>query len=154
MSELTENLKLIKYDTDDKITPTGFNENFTKIDQSIKELRYDYVVSEGTANGWRYRRWNSGIQECWTRVEVSFETNIAWGAIYRSSLDLYNQSYPVNFSSTPTLFRSFDSTMGTSWALACSGASATKTGGTMFANPMSIKESGYLSYYAIGWWKK
>ena len=29
----------------------------------------DYVVAQGTSGNWRYRKWNSGIAECWGQLE-------------------------------------------------------------------------------------
>ena len=29
----------------------------------------DYVVSEGTSGNWRYRKWASGVAECWGQLE-------------------------------------------------------------------------------------
>lgn len=29
----------------------------------------DYIVEQGTSNSWTYRKWNSGISECWGRIE-------------------------------------------------------------------------------------
>lgn len=154
MSELTANLGLIKPELSENVDPTVFNSNFETIDQEIKELKTDYVVATGNQNGWTWRRWASGLMECYARIKVSFQTNIKWRNIYRSETGLYNQTYPVPFVSTPVLVRSFDSDKGTSWALASSGASKTNTGGTMFANPVpNVKESGYLSFFAQGRWK-
>lgn len=30
-------------------------------------LKVDYIIEEGTKNGWDYRVWKSGIAECWMR---------------------------------------------------------------------------------------
>lgn len=30
----------------------------------------DYIVEQGTSGGWTYRKWNSGIAECWGRVPL------------------------------------------------------------------------------------
>ena len=154
MSTTTANLNLIKPEMSDNITPSVFNSNFETIDKEITELKKDYVIAYGTQNGWTYRRWNSGLMECYARISVSFTPNIKWGAIYRTETDLYKQTYPVAFVDTPVLVRSFDSDKGTSWALASSGASKTSTGGTMFANPVqNVTEKGYLSVFAQGRWK-
>ena len=33
----------------------------------------DYVVEEGESeSGWRYRKWNSGIAECWKKISMQF----------------------------------------------------------------------------------
>ena len=154
MATLTPNLQLIKPDGTDNISISDLNSNFETIDQAITDIKVDYVIAQGVQNGWTYRRWASGIQECWARVPVSFTTNIGWGTMYRTEVGLYKQTYPVTFVSTPTLIRSFDSDSGTSWALASSGASASSTGGTMFANPVKgSSERGYLSFHAKGRWK-
>lgn len=154
MSELTSHLGLIKPDLLENVDPNVFSSNFETIDKEVYNLKTDYVVAYGTQNGWTYRRWKSGLMECYARIKVSFTTNVKWYNIYRSEVGLYKQNYPVPFISTPVLTRSFDSEKGTSWALASSGASKTSTGGTMFANPSAnVHESGYLSFFAQGRWK-
>lgn len=154
MSTTTAKLGLIKPDLTDNVDPTVFNSNFETIDEKITEISVDYVVSTGVQNGWTYRRWASGLMDCYARIRVSFTTNVKWHNIYRSEVGLFNQTYPIPFVDTPVLVRSFDSTVGTSWALASSGATKTSTGGTMFANPSpNAKESGYLSFFAQGRWK-
>lgn len=71
MSSLTSNLNLVKYDVSDKITPLGYNQNFDKIDDAISKLQTDFIVSQGTQDVWRYRRWNSGLSELWCSVSLS-----------------------------------------------------------------------------------
>lgn len=75
MSTVTGNLSLVKYDVGDKVTPSGFNDNFTKIDEEITSLKKDYVASVGTQTvyntqgarkgTWNYRRWEGGLCEYW-----------------------------------------------------------------------------------------
>lgn len=155
MATVTTNLNLIKPELTDSVDVTVLNSNFETIDTAISEIKVDYVVATGSQNNWTYRRWASGLMECYARIPVTFTTNIQWHAIYRTEVGLYNQTYPVSFVETPVLVRSFDSTEGTSWALASTGASKTTTGGTMFANPSANRtESGYLSFFAQGRWKE
>ena len=33
---------------------------------AINELSVDYIVEQGTSGIWSYRKWNSGVSECWT----------------------------------------------------------------------------------------
>ena len=153
MAELTTNLGLIKPGTTENVNVMDINANWETIDKEITDLKTDYVVAYGTEKEWTYVRWDSGRMECYARIKVSFTTNIAWHALYRTNTGLYNQTYPVPFIDTPVLIRSFDSTKGTSWALASSGASKTNTGGTMFANVGKVSEAGYLSFLARGRWK-
>ena len=153
MSTVTEHLGLIKPDTTDNVDISAINSNMETLDKEITDLKTDYVIAYGTQNGWTYRRWDSGLMECYARIKVSFNTNIVWHNVWRSEVGLYQQTYPVPFISTPVLVRSFDSDKGTSWALASSGATKSTTGGTMFANANKVSEAGYLSFFAQGRWK-
>ena len=37
----------------------------------INNVEVDYVVEQGTKNGWYYRKWSSGFAECWYSATVS-----------------------------------------------------------------------------------
>ena len=45
------------------------------IDEKVKTLNLDYVVEQGTADGWIYRKWNSGIVECWGKKSYDYTTS-------------------------------------------------------------------------------
>ena len=52
----------------------------------------DYIVDQGTSGIWYYRKWNSGVAECWgTQTNVS-GTFADWGNIY--SYDIPSVSFP------------------------------------------------------------
>lgn len=42
----------------------------------------DHVVEQGTSGIWTYRKWSSGIAECWGRVTVASRTYAANGGYY------------------------------------------------------------------------
>ena len=50
---------------------TGINQNITEINSEIDDINAhitaekDYIVEQGTSGIWTYRKWNSGIAECW-----------------------------------------------------------------------------------------
>lgn len=47
----------------------------------------DYVVEEATSGIWTYRKWNSGIAECWGyTASSSIACTSAWGNGYYSAL--------------------------------------------------------------------
>lgn len=46
----------------------------------------DYIVEQGTSGIWTYRKWNSGIAECWGRISISGLTT--------------NTSLPFTFANT------------------------------------------------------
>lgn len=62
-------------------------------DKEIKEK--DYVIEQGTSDFWIYRKWNSGIAECWGTATAKINTEPkAWGNVYYF---------------TPTIFKNFPS---------------------------------------------
>ena len=79
--------------------------NFTipKGDKGDNGSPNDYVVQLGTTNGWTWRKWNSGIKECWG----TFDVNITDGT--PKSLDGFKYSntqsiaYPFSFTEAPTV---------------------------------------------------
>lgn len=71
------------------------------VDKSLKEWMYqvtssaDYIVEQGTSGIWTYRKWSSGIAECWGTERKTTAIATAWGnAYYSSSL---STSFPTNF---------------------------------------------------------
>lgn len=64
----------------------------------------DFVIQQGVSGIWTYRKWKSGIAECWCRKTVSATLNNAWGSLYTSgALTALNVSYPFTFSAVPTV---------------------------------------------------
>ena len=64
----------------------------------------DYVISRGTSGIWTYRKWKSGIAECWGRKSVSTAISNAWGSLYTSgTLTALNVSFPFTFAAVPTI---------------------------------------------------
>ena len=46
----------------------------------------DYVVEQGTSGIWTYRKWSSGIVECWGAQSYSnISVSSAWGSVYESA---------------------------------------------------------------------
>ena len=46
----------------------------------------DYVAEQGASGIWTYRKWDSGIVECWGALSCSnIEVSSAWGGVYEST---------------------------------------------------------------------
>lgn len=58
----------------------------------------DYIVEQGTSDSWIYRKWNSGIAECW-------KNSIATGTTTMTAANNVYYSDPITFS-IPDLFSS------------------------------------------------
>ncbi len=42
----------------------------------------DYIVEQGTSGIWTYRKWNSGIAECWGRTDIVVPTSGAYAVAF------------------------------------------------------------------------
>lgn len=122
------------------------------------ETADDYVVEHGTNGIWTYRKWNSGIAECWgTRENVSTSftawTN-GWYYAYFSG-----QNFPFTFTDIPVITQHCSSAGNDIYATGASIgnfgglASTTNTGGTTLYRAGSGTVSVTVRYYAIGKWK-
>ena len=64
----------------------------------------DFVVEQGTSGIWTYRKWASGIAECWGTSDIVTITSWnQWGGMYTASNAIPAYYYPVQFSAPPML---------------------------------------------------
>lgn len=70
-------------DEDDGVTPIehGGTGAITGYDALRNLGAVDYVVEQGVSGIWIYRKWNSGIAECWTNTSLSLTGSTANGAL-------------------------------------------------------------------------
>lgn len=63
----------------------------------------DYITAQGEANGFTWRKWASGVAECWklhTDTGVTIQT--AWGSVFESATTYGSISYPSGlFTNAP-----------------------------------------------------
>lgn len=64
----------------------------------------DYVVEQGTSGVWTYRKWASGIAECWGEI---LRTTSNWGVSYLFSgggvFTVVNEPFPFEFTSVNSI---------------------------------------------------
>ena len=62
----------------------------------------DFPIEEGTDDIWSYRKWHSGIAECWGLYAITgAEVRTAWGSVYETAVN-YQKSFPQGlFIDTP-----------------------------------------------------
>lgn len=63
----------------------------------------DYVTEVGTGNGWRYRKWHSGLGECWKTVSITAQTNSSDAGGYVSASAADPGNFPFTFASVPNV---------------------------------------------------
>lgn len=62
--------------------------------QTIVGAKADFIVEQGTDGIWTYRKWNSGIAECWTYIEGNTASDGGWSI---------NPTLPSFFNSTQVI---------------------------------------------------
>ena len=61
----------------------------------------DYVIEQGTSGIWTYRKWNSGVAECWGTTSVTVTLSTVATYYHRGTASF---SLPTNlFNSAPTI---------------------------------------------------
>ena len=106
-------------------------------DAAAELTAVDYVVEQGTSGIWTYRKWNSGIAECWGITNsATFSMTTNWGgAYYASGTATTNIYFPSGlFTTTPVV-------------------SITRTGsgggsGLVLASPHTVNTTS-IAFYAI-----
>lgn len=73
-----------------------------ELQDSIADAKADYIVEQGTDGIWTYRKWNSGIAECWGTYTgtVSYTSNSGACGGYRATIQ--SISFPFEFISSPS----------------------------------------------------
>ena len=103
----------------------------------------DYVIEQGS----NYRKWASGIKECWLNVSnQTANINTKDGSLYRGT---YSWSYPITFSSVPIVICShFYATASNSWGGVGSVGISSATLYGLDTSPHTTKCT--IGAYAIG----
>ena len=117
----------------------------------------DYITEEGTDGIWTYRKWNSGIAECWG---TSNQTNVAATTKWPNASMYYgiltNVSFPSGlFTSTATSCHLFGRiTGGNGWLTQNTNMSSSTVGQVYVITPASITLTNVnINIYATGRWK-
>ena len=116
----------------------------------------DYVIAQGSSGNWRWRKWNSGVAECWQRYGFTAPKMVEAGAIYYANQVVGGFAYPFSFVYKPMEVVSADSTVG-GW-FACAQGSPTNTltesGYYVFTAPLKrVSADVALSIHVMGRWK-
>ena len=122
-----------------------------------KALSVDYIVEQGTSGIWTYRKWNSGIAECWGTFSFTATSTGTWGQQYY--LGGKSTKYPFTFSAVPQEFVTGISYQGSSWIYKDAGNTTSETGMYslakannsygQFVTPQTVK----YYFQVIGRWK-
>lgn len=120
----------------------------------------DYVVEEGgngNPNTWNYRKWASGLLECWARFYTnSMNVSRTTGSLRFASFSISDRDYPVAFvGNYPTVTVDGNVTNGNGWAVMNNtNYSLTQLGGIYIYAPIALTGVGVaVNVIAVGRWK-
>ena len=109
----------------------------------------DYVVEQGKSGIWTYRKWNSGIAECWTTSTLN-TTGTFWANIMGGHGFYVNYNFPSGlFSSKPVISGNGRTGTGGGFVF-CSGSS---TDVTAYVIGNQDDNNLTLNIFAKGKWK-
>lgn len=79
-------------------------EDVSQITQQTKESVIndidDYIVEQGVSGIWTYRKWKSGVAECWGRRVVNTSVGMVSGQMFLSA-EFFSETYPFAFAEMP-----------------------------------------------------
>lgn len=119
----------------------------------------DYIVEQGTLNGWTYRKWNSGLAECWYRKEHTVIISDTWGNLYAGTSATGRTPYPFVFKEKPHETVTIKSSLGAAFAACSSGGlgdnTVSHTASYNAIRPSAMAEESvvFFEYYVVGFWK-
>ena len=115
----------------------------------------DYLVEEGTEGIWTYRKWASGIAECWGFQQYSnLSVTRQYGSVYLTAVGSPQAGPDFPFSiSNPVVQRTVQG--GNQWILSGGDPSTTNSGEFWICRPASATGvSVKVGIYAKGLWKE
>ena len=129
--------------------------------QYVDNRTVDYVESQGTSGMWTYRKWNSGIAECWGRKTwSSVVVTSGWGSDYSANLSSLSavSDYPFAFKTVPVSQITDSTTSGRGWIIRNTGDSTTSIGTLYVISPTQYTSTNPITsvvanFYVIGKWK-
>lgn len=120
------------------------------LNEVLPSTAVDYVVEEGTDNGWTYRKWNSGKAEAWTLVSNgSTAMTTVEGYGYYASAKTY--TFPSIFTTIKSVVTLADLS-GALGGFVSSNITTTSLTGYFWAT-RSVTKNTFLNIEVKGTWK-
>lgn len=141
----------------DKVNPRSYERVYTFAEESWSDwlcLCGDFIVEQGTIEDWNYRKWNSGIAECW-RINTygSIDITSPWGSIYESGT-MAPVWFPINFFVEAPVCHALPHYGSNMYFVECGQITKEHTGTLWICRPTSMTVTNVaLSFFAIGKWK-
>ena len=113
----------------------------------------DFVVDQNTTGMWTWRKWDSGIYECWGNKTASYAVNTSstsYGGYRSGALNI--DAFPLTLTEEPTITATVTSGSAGVWV---NNISATTSGGTFYLScgASQAASNRTISFHVIGKWK-
>lgn len=114
----------------------------------------DYVIEQGSSGIWIYRKWASGIAECWGVSDaITQTTDFDWGVL-TSNTPTPQLPYPFTFKNPPVVSPSIHTKSANFWLVAYADGTTTYTPTYQIARGANSASITFkVGYYVFGQWK-
>jgi hypothetical protein len=116
----------------------------------------DIIVEQGKSGIWYYRKWASGLAECWGQRSTNIYSQMwnEWVGMYQATL-MEAHPYPFTFTDTQREYATIQSMCGGFLNGVAIGMSQSTTGSYYLTRPnsLSVTYSCLLNLYVVGHWK-
>ncbi len=113
----------------------------------------DFVIQQGTSGIWTYRKWKSGIAECWCQHSFTATVSVAWGVLFESAA-ISLPAFPFSFAEIPQVHISAGNcnyAMFVERGSTDAWASKTSPGVMYVVRPNTVPSASYqVNIYALG----
>lgn len=127
------------------------------VDQGVIEASYTgEQAAAAIGDTWMYRKWNSGLAECWTKLTRQSAINKSWGSLYET-LPFPAAVYPIAFAEMPLEFATGGNNATGGWVEVSGTAQQTLTNTKTYQYIRPAKsdavETLTINLHVIGRWK-
>lgn len=132
----------------------GDSNNSIVIKATLDERTADYIIEQGTNGIWTYRKWASGLAECWGVLNTSVTPTYSWGSTHYYG-KLEDISFPASlFTDVPVVLLSVSDENG-NFYITNRGTTTEKVGEIFAVTVVQIENESAirLSLGAKGRWK-
>ena len=113
----------------------------------------DFVIQQGVSGVWTYRKWKSGIAECWCQHSFTATVSTAWGVLFESGA-ISLPAFPFTFAEIPQVHISAGNcnyAMFVERGSTSAWASKISPGVMYVVRPNTVPSASYqVNIYAIG----
>ena len=122
-------------------------------DRNLLDNTVDFVIEQGFDANWSYRKWNSGVAECWGKKDnkvYSITTSHGWGYVSETESFDFPQGL---FAGYPAVVMSFD-TVGEGVPLINMRNRSPQGVSFILFESINGNRQGVVNIYAKGLWKE